>query len=996
MARYILYCFGILLIFKVHCADKSLAHLSAHTKQCKVQKLELSSLASSNNVSAKPKPLSPTKNLLPYTDQKDLLVEVESLFKKQENNLQLYWSDIKATLTPPQPTLEEQKKEFEEQARQLRIEKFNTFANTTSDCFDAVSTIFYTFGRPKTAAKIQNFGAASFKIASSLNAIIEGSSAAGGASLINPYVGLTMGVCSLIGLFQEPEENNGFEVLMDAMYQYTMALSRQMQEQFEFTMQRFDHVENKIDQYGMAMLQEFFALHQKQDYSLEKLFELRKDFMEQSSMLQGSINHINESLAQKYSSLTANLEALRTEKINEIVHNALHDSLKVDLPLEKFDKHVDKLYTKATVRALEAHLTGGNVDISNYEAIANALTSQSATKDNNAALHQPAYNNINLIRRYANQHCNDNTPTLANPLIWIQCSDTLTTMLQQKLTSDAHYPSSANNKQLLITMLKQLHAQGTALTNFVKKIHDNNYVEKIAEQYQQTIKEINTIFGRLLVNFEQEKTKKLQEHYQTTCTSENANISLSVQKQDYEKQKQTIRTMYSPKLQQLDVWPEYKRLASFTYQGKNITGTFHVSLAPMLSFYNENNDWSFCNSLLRRSAQEYETSAKQDIQNKINKHLNNIQSYASEQNKLLFNLFELSNAPVLSHSLSSVMYPDQANLHELPILPLPNNFKISDYYLLQEQQARGTIRHEYAYDDKHFYINSYFISNQGIKTLILSAQTELDSTNSPHLPYDHAFNYWHGGYFAQKNDLFQYNATYSDGNAFAWSGYIPPLKPYVGLYDTWHNVAQIISVDNQDNNASAHESHAQLKREFNKKIIEQLAPGTMLHAALKRLDAQCKLIDSLLALTYPNDYQDCNVLRAPGLLLKLTDEISIKQFLLEYNNPQSNLASSNLHLPHHLTITNELVSTLCDKIKNIPYKPLHDLQNTLNGLSATLHMVEAKAIIPKALPIPNPNIEQKDQEIATLRAELQQGRNEIKELTEKVNLLLTLLTQDKK
>jgi hypothetical protein len=996
MGRYVLGCIKICIFFNLQGMDNHLVQISSSkSTQCKAQKLELSALSSQNNSLASSSLIKPDRSC---TNQKELLHEIQSLFKKQENNLQLYWSDIKTTFTPAQPTLEQQTQELEEQARQLRLEKFNTFSNTASDCFDGASTLIYTFGNPKTAAKIQNFGAASLKIASSMNAIIEGGAATGGASLINPYVGLTMGVCSLIGLFQEPDDNNGFEILMECMQHYMQALSQQMYEQFEHTMFRFDRVENKIDQYGMAMLNEFFLLHQKQDYSLEKLFELRKDFMEQSSMLQGAVSYVNESLAQKYSSLTANLEALRTEKINEIVHNAIRDSLKADLPLEKFEKHVDKLHAKATVRALEAHVTGGNIDTTNYHAIATALTAQPAMHDHSNVLQHPVYSNINLIRRYLGHYFGDDTQQLANPLIFIQCSDALSTILQKKLLADKYFPASQNAKELMITMLKQLINNGSSLVNFIKKAHRNNYVEKVAQQQHNAVKNISNIYTMLRNAFEQEKTKLLQERYNQTLSSESSHIRVSPQMLDYESQKQKIKNMYLySKIAEIDKSPGYKARCSFTYQCKNITGT----MTRGFKFgCRENSDWSFCNSLLRRSAETYEATARQCTQDKISQHLQAMQS-DNEQNYLsTFKLFELPQKPEILHPMSRVMHsPNQ--LYQLPVLALPQSYTLPDYYLLQEQQGRGVIRHEYRYDEKNWYVESYFVSNHGTQTLILSSQVELDSTNSPHVPYDHAFNHWYGGYFAKKNDLFQYNGLDYAESAFSWSGHIPPLDAYTGLCETWQKNAQTTIADKKTENQSIIAADAALKREFNETVLKQMVPGTELYDAVKKLDAHSKLLDALLALTCNQEYQKgkLSALQRPTNL-QLTSEQAVKEYLNHYSNPHTGYSNTNQHLLYYLGTSLELINALVAEAKQIDHQPLQDLLETLNRLQATLHLLESKTIV-KESAHKEPPIN--DSEIALLRKQLEinmiqqeKDRNEIKQLTEKVNMLLDLLTQDKK
>ena len=873
--------------------------------------------------------------------------QIETIFERQENLLKEYLTNLKQT-----PILSENN-------------AFDTFSDTFSDGFDVAVSIVNSCGHTKTALKIQTLGSASLKIFSSLNTILSETSNITTASLINPYVGLALGVCSLVGLFSDSDDDNAMECIMDAMYNYTMALSQQMQEYFDITMQRLDNIENKIDQYATLMLREFFFLHRGQENTLEKIFELRKEFINKSSLIQGSLNYVNDSINDKYSLLTSNLEALRTEKINEIVHKAIHDSNKQNLPLETYDKHLDKLYTKATIRAKESHLTGGNIDIMNNESISQVLTGM---LDNTTLLSHPIYNNTNLLRKYLNHHFNINYDTvLFNPVIWSQCTDTFTLLL------NTHPPKSKTQKHSIINMLRQLCTQKYQLCDFITKIHNEHIVEKLVVQYTLTVEHLKHIFNTLLDTYEKEKTKILKETYRKVREQEIA--LLTSQSYNCDKQKTLITGMlnilYDSMRPTLD-WTKHCR--TFTYQGSNsIQGSIIQGYTCHYA------GWEKYDALVSRNASQYEHLSKQYITNKINTCVTLLKSDKDAINNLNFHLFK-SPDTAIDISMSGVMYP-QSDDSPQPILPLPTNgLPLPKYYLIQEQNGRGYIRHEYTYDSSYFYIRSYFITNQDTKKLILEMKHELDSTNSPHYPFEHCQNHWYGGYFAKKTDIFSFIYTYTGYYpGTSWNGVIPPLEPYVGLIDLWYTQAKIVFIDNQTHDKDIDMSCKQLKLDFNNVLIEQLTPGTNFYTTIKQLDAQYKLIDSLMALVYTGDF---NILKQPNLLLTLTNEQSIRKYLVDYNNNRSTY--DDVHLPQYLTLGNEVVYSL---LKHVRTPKLHqDIVKTIERLDVTLHTVELTPIT--VCKDDNNMLKQKDDEIASLR-------DEVKELNRKFDLLMQYVMQHK-
>ena len=911
-------------------------------------------------------------------------LEIETIFKRQEVVLKEYLKDLKGHVSP------------EDTERQLREQNFNCLVDTLNDGFDAATSIISTFTRdPKAASHFQTLGSATIKIATSMYSLIDASSGALNTSLINPYVGLTLGVCSLIGLFQDSDDLSD---LVDIIQDFFIALSEQMYEYHQITMSRFDALESQIDLQSRVMLRGFFNIHQQQEYSIEQLVKLRKDFLEKSSLIQNTLTCIEHSLTTKYSSLTSNLEALRKEKINEIVQNALNDSDNPNLSARKLEKHINNLYTKATIRCQEPYVTGGNVNINVVDEIGQALTTYQFNYDKSPIMCHPAYNNINLIRQYLTHTLDINIEQLPNPLLWVQCVDALISVLQKRILSDkvlkAHDVWFGNNADFLLKIVKHLYTQGTHFSKFMLKIYANKYVQKVSESYKLSIVNFIFLYNSYLSKCQQDITLELRKNYEKLVTSE----IFILQNQKYN-------------------WQTSKRLIiSFTQhlQSRSCKNckTHCYKLLRTFSFRNECiNNTSLFSTFLEYDAQSLEKTALSEFEDNMNTIIETMKLQLNEQSaSLYFDLYNLSNSTSTTYKpFSMIIYPDTSK-ELLPILPLPKtSLPIPQYYIIQERQNRGEIRHEYSYDNEFFHIKSYFLSKLNNKILILHMNYSLNYKNSPYPSYEHVQHNWYGGYFAKQHDVFKdvftpiYNkhsftktiATafllmhYGEKNPGNFSCHLPPFERYDGLIHTWHSNATIVFKNDQicEDNIT---HHIQQKINFNDKIIEQLNSNTLLRAALHKIDAEYKLIDGLLALAHNNNYSNINFIKNPNII---KDERSFGLHCVQY---PSLLAHTDERLSNTLNKTLELVDTLISDIEELQYKPLPDLQNILDKLDLTLHMLEAKSMNVTHSNVTPTTLEQKDSEINMLRQEVQQSRDEIKELTNKLNLLLQLVTNDKK
>lgn len=979
---------SLIFIFSLQSMENNLATIAHHqTNQSQSQRLTFSL---------------PTTERNQPVNRSELNFQLKELFRQQEQIMHSYWLDLKNSLTPTL-TPEEHNRAIQDQENQLQLQRFNSFASSLSDGFDATAQLIHTFGKdPRTAMQFKNFGAATLKIASSLNAIMMCSSETMTDSLGNPYIGLALGVSSLIGSLFDNDDSDFAEIL----HQYFVALSEQLQKQFEITMQRFDFLEQKLDCQSRAMVQGFFSLHKQQNKSLDLLIGLRNDFIEKSSFALQNALYLEESLAYKYNAITSHLNALRTEKINEIVHDALHNGLKSNLPIKKFDKYLNKLYNKATIRGQEPHLNGGTITTTDHESISNALqgNEQAISK---SFVHHPAFANLQLFDHLTNR---TTTKHLVNPLIWIQCSDAFAQLLHKRITEDEYYPSHSEDKESLITMIKKLHAAGTTINDFLQTLHSNNAIENSIEGYKNTLNLINRQFQQILTTYQQEKLHEIKKKLKEIQDDEvfaitNQQITCRHSKEITEKMHEATKIKVHNPLKKDPI----------VYQG-----SYQGSLAVRnFSYKGKNIDTKQLVALLKTDPIEIEKKSVEFIAKKRDQTLKQL-TQNTNPNTLLFDLYNQADTPICSLPFSKVIHAEineyNDNADTYPILLLPQTgLPIPNYYLKNEQNGNGTISHEYWHDDNFFHIKTYYTDTRE-KKLILHMRHPAEQNHSSFSTSEHLLFYWYGGYFAKKNDVLSWSqkeftnkqkkiATFTkffksyilrDPNiSIPVSIPVLPLEPQIGMIDTWPNKAEIVFIDNSQDNGS----HIQQKIAFNKKLIEHLNPGAPLHTLIKQLDAQCKIIDSLLVLSYHQEYENCDQLRKSSLLPKLVDAQAVKKYLTEYNDPNSNLATNNLTLSHHIIVVNELINALHGQLENIPYQPLSDLQNTLNRLSATLHMVELKPInsIPNVLPYEVQTLlKEKNQEIELLHNELQQNRNEVKELTEKVNMLIALLNPHNK
>ena len=205
--------------------------------------------------------------------------------------------------------LQEQQKEFFEHAKTLASsskQKTNTnavpsetqwkeFTNTTADGFNGIAAIATIFGKRREAYAVATFGSAAVQATNSIQAFAQSGLMCG----INPYVGILSAIASISTLFQDDDNQDNNQAILDAIMHGIMHLSGQMRqyheevmEQFQDMRRQFELVRKNLSVHHQVMLERFFDLAQDQAAIQQKLKSLGRYVKENEKAIQDGIKSL--------------------------------------------------------------------------------------------------------------------------------------------------------------------------------------------------------------------------------------------------------------------------------------------------------------------------------------------------------------------------------------------------------------------------------------------------------------------------------------------------------------------------------------------------------------------------------------------------------------------------------------------------------------------------------------------------------------------------------
>jgi len=146
--------------------------------------------------------------------------------------------------------------------------------NTFADAFEGVSAVLSIAGNHKAARQIATFGHAGIKIMDSCHMLATGTSLVGASmaplalSPLAPFVGIASAVSCLCSLFGDDGGGEATRAICTAIKQMHQALSEQIKVVHAHMIERFDGLENKVDQLDLRLVQGFLGMRQQmQDFS---------------------------------------------------------------------------------------------------------------------------------------------------------------------------------------------------------------------------------------------------------------------------------------------------------------------------------------------------------------------------------------------------------------------------------------------------------------------------------------------------------------------------------------------------------------------------------------------------------------------------------------------------------------------------------------------------------------------------------------------------------
>jgi hypothetical protein len=306
---------------------------------------------------------------------------------------------------------------FEKEKANIRYE---ITRNTIHDTFEGFSAIMSIAGNHKVAHQITTVGNAGVKImdscrmlAAGTSSVATGASALAGlggaamtASCICPYVGIACAVASLVSLFDDDSDGLG-----EALAQMHRELSQQISVVHDHMMQRFDHLESKVDSMHMHMVQGFLKVLERFDYLGQKVDCMHVDMIQGFVDLSQQMQDFTDSTAYSFEHINSDLQALHeiNAKVDSLLLMPFVESCAA---IERYPSRFGKLST------MDEHEV-----VSHYKTLENGLLGISPTYD------------------YLNGHvCADFSPTTINRILTSSSPESLLGYLAKYSTSQLGVP----------------------------------------------------------------------------------------------------------------------------------------------------------------------------------------------------------------------------------------------------------------------------------------------------------------------------------------------------------------------------------------------------------------------------------------------------------------------------------------------------------------------------------------------------------------------------
>ena len=238
--------------------------------------------------------------------------------------------------------------------------RYQVARNTIADTCEGFSAIMSIAGNHKEARQIATLGHASIKFMDSCRMLSAGTSAVAGigsatmaTSCIAPYAGIACAVASLVSLFDDESDGLGEALgqINQSIAQMHQSLSQQISTVHTHMMERFDHLEDKVDSMDMHVMQGFLTVLKRFDYLEQKIDRMDanmiKGFVAMAQCFQKMSQQMQDSTAANayaFEHINSDLQAVHqiNAKVDSLLLNPFVESCSA---IERYPSRFGKLST---------------------------------------------------------------------------------------------------------------------------------------------------------------------------------------------------------------------------------------------------------------------------------------------------------------------------------------------------------------------------------------------------------------------------------------------------------------------------------------------------------------------------------------------------------------------------------------------------------------------------------------------------------------------------
>lgn len=689
--------------------------------------------------------------------------------------------------------MEKMRKETEEQKKRAEIQKriedehkkHDDFIENSRSVFNAVAVGAMTFLRGENrilAQKAYSIGNDIANIAKYWNAIsksqaLEQAVGLGSSIAMQNYAGIAISLFSIAQTFMQ-DDDAGPDPILQAINDAVIRLSQQIAAMHRDVVERLEEASKDRYLKHLQVMKCFMTLHQEQAELKKAVQKFYNETQKNHTLIHRDLRVIGNQISDFRAHMASDLEALRTEKVYELVDGCLHSIKRGLVTGNDFQGYLVQLCAKTRSVGKSVHVTGANIDFTKPSDIVMALRGTPSLQK--IIYNHPIFSKINLLVNLTNAKASvklkENFDLLSNPLVWDFCTDSFVNMIDLYLNFNSNYPPTQKVKNCDLERMAELQEQGEQILKFHDKIHTHFIIYDLMQEYSASLDALTETIESLISTYDKKLTHEATENYLKGLQKEKADLEL----------------MPMPTFN----WNQYMiDFVRNNFIGNGYPNSFCFRPGGIFMVHNGYHDkWNprvsikFKNDTSLPEIQELRSFFKVVLggqKKDLPPYLEKSKLYESHKEQVLAHVENRKNiynptltlygeSNISATFLGKVIYPaDRKQFNLLLIFP---NIILPKEYLLAESMGIGQITCKYLIQDNYFILQVYYQDKNGEKLIFNRRKKCFDEygpeCNSITLQ-EKIYDWWYGARYPKATDTITMQGPWSYR---VWKFYYPPIQ----------------------------------------------------------------------------------------------------------------------------------------------------------------------------------------------------------------------------